>query len=518
MNDVAPTEKVYAKGTRLFLSEVNQDLGAEKLSRELEALFGKYGNVREVFVPTRTTKAYAFVRLESSEEARHALSISTPNALFKRIKPAKDVAPRNKKRDRLKQTALEDLWERKELSSSSNVICQVHQSHFERLTTFLRQEAESLDFSVVGVMPKTSSRTVSFIFVFAPDRPEFCAWVQSLWFVRSNVHRLFLVDGAPVEGGLETNVSPSICEAISKLDEASIRLQVFPPQLSSQLLDLLETQLDDLATPGSVVLTPKTSTHVLGVVRLVEAVSEAHHGLYVIGLWESMSTPLPSPPLKPVNSFDSSICRAYWKLQEAFERYRFELPEASTSLTSLDCGASPGGWTQFLERNLRCQKIYSIDPGVLHSSVLDLDNVIHMQLTIQKALPKLREEDAKIDVWVSDMCVKDMEQQVDWLLKAQEMGVLGPGAFFVLTLKCILGHSTKTFDSLVEQQVTRLQPLARDLHTMHLFSNRYSERTILGYFTKNIRSKKHLLLSGIEYKLQQRKSHRARSDNVPYGR
>jgi hypothetical protein len=132
---------------------------------------------------------------------------------------------------------------------------------------------------------------------------------------------------------------------------------------------------------------------------------------------------------------------------------------------------------------LQCQKIYSIDPGALDSAVLERENVDHWPLTIEKALPKLQEEENTIDVWVSDMCVKDMEQQVDWLLKALEMEVVGRGTFFVLTLKCILGHSTQTFDRLVEEQTKRLQPLARDLHTVHLFSNRFSERTILGYFS-----------------------------------
>lgn len=481
-NEASCAEKVYEKGTRLFLTEVNQDLGAEKLQTELEKVFTKYGTVEEVFVPTRSTKAYAFVRLKSPEEAQQALQISTPHALFKSLESAREITPRNQKRDRLKQQALRELEEKEALASGANIICQIHRSHHERLVFFLKHHASSRDFEIVGDMPKSSSRTVSFVFVHAPNRPKFCEWIRGIWFLQSNVHRLFLVDGAAVRGGLDTEVATKLIEELSKLDKAAIRLQVFPPHLCSPLLDVLETRMDDLEKKDSVVLTPRASTHVLGLVQVVEAVPEIHDGLFCLGLWESTSVPLPTPSPSSINNVGTNICRAYWKLQEAFERYPFQLPNAS-NLTALDCGAAPGGWTQFVARNLQCQKIYSIDPGALDSAVLELENVAHWPLTIQNALPKLQEEENTIDVWVSDMCVKDMEQQIDWLLKALEMEVVGRGTFFVLTLKCIVGHSTQTFDRMVGEQTKRLLPLAHDLHTVHLFSNRHSERTILGYFS-----------------------------------
>jgi 23S rRNA U2552 (ribose-2'-O)-methylase RlmE/FtsJ len=155
-----------------------------------------------------------------------------------------------------------------------------------------------------------------------------------------------------------------------------------------------------------------------------------------------------------------------------------------TSLTALDCGAAPGGWTQCLsERFQNCKRIYSVDPGKLDEEVLRLPSVRHLALTIQQALPKLKTDNVIIDIWVSDMCVKDLEQQIDWLLEARKLGVVGQGTFVVLTMKCIVGHSHATFNLLVKEQQQRLSPIAEKLQSLHLFSNRSSERTIVGYLT-----------------------------------
>mmetsp|Transcript_11517 Transcript_11517/g.14555 ORF Transcript_11517/g.14555 Transcript_11517/m.14555 type:complete len:96 (+) Transcript_11517:828-1115(+) len=94
-----------------------------------------------------------------------------------------------------------------------------------------------------------------------------------------------------------------------------------------------------------------------------------------------------------------------------------------------------------------------------------------------------------VDIWVSDMCLHQMSEQVDLMLQAKEVGIIGEGTFFVLTLKCNMGHSREAFDEQVATQCDRLLSLGnsggvvRDLQTIHLFSNRGGERTILGYLT-----------------------------------
>jgi len=222
----------------------------------------------------------------------------------------------------------------------------------------------------------------------------------------------------------------------------------------------------------------------------------------------------------------NSISRAYWKLQEAWERYKFTPPcldynnnenknavhqdgnDESTNnrrqLWALDCGAAPGGWTKFLFRPGVVERIYSIDPGKLSIDVLPgLDDqnggttiIRYMDTTIQKALPLLvtefndynngneRGDKKYLDIWVSDMNVKDMSHQIDYFLLARKEGLIGTGTFFVLTIKCVVGYSTIAFDSQTQEQVQRLthtEECVRDVHVLHLFSNRTSERTIIGY-------------------------------------
>jgi len=202
---------------------------------------------------------------------------------------------------------------------------------------------------------------------------------------------------------------------------------------------------------------------------------------------------------------EKSISRAYWKLQEAWERYKYEPPSLAESIPSdrepmwaLDCGAAPGGWTKFLFRPGIVDRIYAIDPGKLSLEVLPgLDEanqspspiVRYIDTTIQKALPDLASElkasnDRKnpfLDIWVSDMCCKDMSGQIDCFLQARTEGVVGPGTFFVLTLKCIVGYSATAFDHQAMDQVERLDGISKDVHVVHLFSNRSSERTVIGY-------------------------------------
>ena len=202
---------------------------------------------------------------------------------------------------------------------------------------------------------------------------------------------------------------------------------------------------------------------------------------------------------------EKSISRAYWKLQEAWERYKYEPPSLFEGISSdgetmwaLDCGAAPGGWTKFLFRPGIVDRIYAVDPGKLANEVahgLDEANqsefpiVRHVDKTIQKALADLASElkqskdreNPFLDIWVSDMCVKDMNGQIDCFLQARSEGVVGPGTFFVLTLKCILGYSATAFDQQTEEQVKRLEGISRDTHVVHLFSNRSSERTVIGY-------------------------------------
>ena len=103
-------------------------------------------------------------------------------------------------------------------------------------------------------------------------------------------------------------------------------------------------------------------------------------GTYLVGLASFEHT---VPPFHP-NTAANDICCAFFKLKEAFERYRqlekqwptsgdaplFPLPivagakrkiDSATPFIAVDCGAAPGGWTKYL--HTVCDEVYAIDPG-----------------------------------------------------------------------------------------------------------------------------------------------------------
>ena len=121
---------------------------------------------------------------------------------------------------------------------------------------------------------------------------------------------------------------------------------------------------------------------------------------------------------------------------------------------------------------IKCSAVFSIDPGSLDSAVENLGGVEHMKSTIENAIPVLAERGVKVNLWVSDMCLHAVEDQIDYLLRAKDAGVLSRKAFFVLTLKCNVGHSQSSFDKQVEREVARLKGIADTIQTLHLFSKR----------------------------------------------
>jgi len=88
----------------------------------------------------------------------------------------------------------------------------------------------------------------------------------------------------------------------------------------------------------------------------------------------------------------------------------------------------------------------------------------------------------QVQIWVSDMCFFDPQQQINHLLYAHEKNILSTNAFFVLTLKFNTGHGKDTFDLFAQQEYQRLQQIlsVTNVHTYHLFSNRKGERTLIG--------------------------------------
>lgn len=150
------------------------------------------------------------------------------------------------------------------------------------------------------------------------------------------------------------------------------------------------------------------------------------------------------------------------------------------------CFNTVGGWTKYLLEKTHCDEVYAIDPGKMDTSVTSSDNVHHLQMTAQNAIPNLRviltRREAKVAIWVSDMCVQEVGKQVDIFMLAVKEQLIKSGTAFVLTIKCNVGHARERFDEMTNAEAARLieQVDVSGLEILHLFSNRIGERTIIG--------------------------------------
>eukprot|EP00978_Attheya_sp_CCMP212_P048860 scaffold585624_cov59-Attheya_sp.AAC.2 len=286
-------------------------------------------------------------------------------------------------------------------------------------------------------------------------------------------------------------------------DVSSLRIQVFPPKHQSRLLQSFDGIInEDDDSQQLFTISPKGFSHMISVVEVYqykgrgweERQLQEDNRLYMVGISTASLELDVVDTNNNIIADDSSgddVSRAYYKLKEATETYeasRGILDQDLYKSIALDCGSAPGGWTKYLIEHFHCPTVYSIDPGSLAPSVSTLKETRHMQMKIQDALPILLEDEGttgQVKIWVSDMCLHDMGEQVDHLLLAKKKGLLAPNAFFVLTLKCVVGHSKSAFDSQVEKVVDKLRSTSSanvvGVETFHLFSNRSGERTVIGY-------------------------------------
>lgn len=422
--------------------------------------------------------------------------------------------------------------------ADATVILQVHTSHVDRLVQFL-EEARHDDVSLrrhadkqengmpTKIMSHRVNRRQTLLFLNNISHDAFLDWLEHVTFPLIGLVKVYEVNGGPQPQcrGDDDNVKDvlrqwtrqiqSILTAEEKEEEEKsqhdtlvstppitrFRLDVFPPSFKTTILQQLQNDNDGEFGLVSSKLSPTQYTHVLTAVQI--SFHNQEESVYLTG----MSRRRPPPTNVNHESLNDEICRAFYKLKEAVVRHEYHhhaLPIGPDKV-AVDCGAAPGGWTQFLldtaaHSAWSCRTIYSIDPARLHDSVLSTSNnktnnhnnnrniVQYWRLSIQDALPQLAVQLERtgnntngVDIWVSDMCLHDVGYQIDILLKAMECGVVQSGTFFVITLKCNKGHSKESFDAQVAEQRQRLAGLARDLQTFHLFSNRNGERTVVGY-------------------------------------
>ena len=403
----------------------------------------------------------------------------------------------------------EDLRSNDREFLDANVVLQVHRSHLSRIEDLISDSFQTPDHDddvhLLTSKKCTISKTCSLVFLHVTNIKQFSEWLSNSKFVFQGLNKSYVLQSnrALVRCSIDedSNAIDHFTRVIHQrnIPKMVVKIDTFPPTIQCAVVTKLLQNLDQRNIPRDELdIAPKNHTHTLNIVQVQKKEKDTPE-TFLIGLSSVESS---IPPIHKTKEVNDDVCRAHYKLDEAFLRYknyhknngwpwRNETSAGSKrkrqfKLLGVDCGAAPGGWTKYLIEQSACDEVYSIDPGKLSDSVLSLPGVSHLQMTGQDALPKLKDviekQGTPVSIWVSDMCVHDISKQVDMILLAKTKGILQPDAAFVLTIKCNVGHAKKRFDDLTEKEVARLREAgAYDVMVVHLFSNRIGERTVIGF-------------------------------------
>ena len=519
----------------LFVSRIADACTEEQLRGSVLSTFGSIVSVRLCNQDkSRGNSAYAFVTYQNAAEANAAVE-AKPNGGSLFCGTIKIADP---PRSKVKFDALEERnaqrWDevtRMIAEHKPNVVLHVNASHCDRMVDYLsisRKDRPGISYehadkvSFVSVLPCNGSTNLKLILLTFRGDPEVLVRdISEKAFLTTALNRCFIVEqGISIATTGVDEVSQKAIELLKKRcanrdtnkfaneeQGAAIRLRVqsYPSKLQQAIADGIEQS--NAALRSAVMLDPVNFNTILSVVRVhtdeappsKSKRSTVGRGLYLLGLSDKSTffgnlnarsrkrrheTSVIEDDKKEEERTEAEsyeICRAYHKLEEAFDRYKPDPSKVSSSV-AMDVGAAPGGWTKYLAENVAgCQQVYSIDPAKLSPDVLNSDKVVHIPRQIQDALPDMEKD--MVGIYVSDMCLSVMEKQLEYMLMTKRKGVLKPNCFFVLTLKCILGHAKEAHDEQAQEVSRRLTDgnLADDVAIIHLFNNRSGERTLLGY-------------------------------------
>lgn len=480
----------------IFVGGLSEEsLSSTKLSKE----FDRYGNVVDVSIIGGVGKQqpYAFVQFESSQSAQAAILEAAPSPLYRQVKAAQPIDRSKRKRSNTSRQKREaELQHLKDVFSTTNLILQIKSTHIHRVKEFLMNISKHESIELAS--HSTSSKNVSLLFVSAPNPISLASALsksEHQEIIARAVNKLYIVQPGAIEAdlsedeGCDVVVKDLIQNRIASCDDLeSVRLQIFPPSCQRKVIAAVEA-LDD--NELSTKLNPRDATETISIVQVYKQKgknsSTSTDALVMCGVSKSIDYSIQRE--SPKNG-QEAISRAYYKIKEAVSRYKSDRADFSMEsyrdCVAIDCGSAPGGWTKYLAQDAKMKIVHSVDPGDLDPAIELENNVNHMRMKIQEAIPLLksqiqRDED-KIKVFVSDACLHSMSAQADFLLEAKEQGILADEVFFVLTLKCTIGHGKANFDAQVDQAVCNLKQKANitDVSVVHLFSNRIGDRTVIG--------------------------------------
>lgn len=521
------------ESNRVFVAGISKTC----TKKQIQSTFSKFGSIQDITIigqedgeksssNKRKRSPYCFISFQDVPSAQRALAASKPIpdcSIYKEVRHAMPLDSRRRSNKSRRKEIQEELDVKR--FQDANLIVQVQSTHLDRLDEYLnRLRIQVIDqhdiledkteegvkcFELLG-STCANTKNMSLLFLSTQGDPIALSRIICMDPVLARaVNKSYIVQPGIFKGSLSTvegnrDFAQTIVEKIAAREDISVdegqrilRVQVFPPKYQYRFLQAFDDILiKDEEISKKLAIAPSGFNYMLSVVQVYQYKGKGqehrqseNNELYMAGI-STASYELDVVDTNKHAVIDGGVGdvnRAYYKLKEAFQVYGADhgIDKKLKGSVALDCGSAPGGWTKYLIEHLQCKKVHSIDPGFLSSSVLNLKETNHMQMLIEDAIPILLENGALggIQIWVSDMCLHRMEEQLDLLLLAKEQGLLAPNAFFVLTLKCVVGRSKASFDYQVQRVVDKLckHTNVEKVSNYHLFSNRSGERTIMGY-------------------------------------
>ena len=266
-----------------------------------------------------------------------------------------------------------------EKAKEANTVLSVHESHLHRMVDFIKAMVDEMtqDVKLIAYQQKTASKTNSLIYLNTSNPREFIqSMIDKRKFVLQALNKVYIlkndrtiIRGVDAFAKVEESecISHHVLEMMQQLRNnnngipVKVKLDVFPARNQRHLVSKICSLLNkESISENEVDITPADETHTISIIQLDSGQSnkgkkrkrdEHEHKTYLIGYSRSNDT---ASPIYPSESND--ICRAFNKLEEAFDRYghiakslpslgemiQMSKQESKGSCIGVDCGSAPG--------------------------------------------------------------------------------------------------------------------------------------------------------------------------------
>ena len=489
---------------KLFLGGVSTGATPKSIRNAL----GGPDAVQDVFL--HTTRGFGFVTFRDEQFLKAALDGEKTSSLFAEIREAKmsrsDPELTSEMSDGVNKSAEPSRVVAKQDVARATFAVQCQESHTARLAGYLEDvfcfEGNENVVEVVGIAapnepPQTGRRVTERVVlcratantetssIFEAVRADPILSMHSDFFPR-----VYDLSTSKTFGDLQTASNAAVDFVANDAEGVSVRLETFPPSVTRS------PELTAAAEGKPVVkkrFTPRAdATHVAIVVSLRGGVTAVAYGVA-----KTLAAAIDSSKSDRIEAHITNVMssRAYLKLAEAALRSKalgdvlFGSVDGTKTITAVDVGAAPGGWTQFLAQ--RGCAVVAIDPA----EIPDLpENCRHVKDTAQNAWVALKREAENADesnnapvppfaLYVSDAVLHDANAQETLLEGAIGAGLLAPNAILVVTFKSAPGRGGGNgYERAVLARARAIGDRCCDSQWFltHLFANRTRERTFIG--------------------------------------